>query len=80
MTLTNPECAHPMDDALKRRSITPEEIEEQIHFYEKRLESASGDEARTLQETIHSLKEVTRMRAGTIKIWQRIPEKITGKP
>jgi len=70
-----------LDNALKRRLITPEEVEEQIQFYEKRLETASGDEARTLQETIHSLKaQVTRMRAGTIKIWQRIPEKLTGKP
>jgi hypothetical protein len=46
----------PMDDAAKRRSITPEEVEEQIQLYEKRLETARA----TRQEL--STKRYTALR------------------
>jgi len=72
--VTNPV---PQDETVRRHLITPEETEEDIRVCEKLLETESGDQAKALQDRIDILKaQVVRMRAGTLKIWQRIPTKI----
>jgi hypothetical protein len=75
--ITNPV---PPDETVRRHRITPEETEEHIQVCEKLLETESGDQARALRDRIDILKaQVVRMRAGTLKIWQRIPTKIQPK-
>jgi hypothetical protein len=66
-----------MSDLPKRREITAEEQEEWIRYDEKRLETLSGEEAEKMREWIRQRKEtVARMRAGNVKIFQRIPTKL----
>ena len=60
-----------------RRQITPEEVEKQIQDDEQRLETLSGEQAEHLREFIRKRKEeLLIMKAGTLKIFQRIPTKI----
>lgn len=64
----------PPDGTVKRRAITPEETEESIRYLEERFKTRTGDEAAELQRHIGQLKaQVAQMRAGTLRIWQRIP-------
>jgi hypothetical protein len=67
---------------MKRREITPEEDEELIRFYRERLETAIDEPSRKkLKESIDYRTEIIKMkRAGTLRIYQRIPGKITPKP
>ena len=66
------------EDIATRRQITPEEEEEWIRHDEKRLETLSGIDAERLREEICKRKEkIAQMRAGTLRIYQRIPKKIT---
>lgn len=75
--ITNPV---PPDETVRRRLITPEETEEHIQVCAKLLESESGDRAKALQDRIDILKaQVVRMRAGALRIWQRVPTKTQPK-
>jgi hypothetical protein len=66
-----------MSDLPKRREITAEEEEEWIRYDEKRLETLSGEQAEKTRELIRQRKEtVASMRAGNVKIFQRIPTKL----
>jgi len=71
------------DETTKRREITSEDTEDLIRFSEARLKLISRslwpNEIAEAQQDIDRLKEqLAKMRAGTLKIWQRIPQKITG--
>jgi hypothetical protein len=75
----------PPDEKTKRRAITPEDTEELIQYEEARLKflrrSRFDDEIQKHQQRIDQLKaQVVKMLAGTLKIWQRIPQKIGGTP
>lgn len=67
---------------MKRREIKPEEDEELIRFYRERLATAIDEPSRQeLKESIAYRTEVIKMkRAGTLRIYQRIPGKIRPTP
>ncbi|MGZ4824728.1 MAG: hypothetical protein ACXVZT_08915 [Terriglobales bacterium] len=63
-------------DIASRKQIPPEGVEKGIQDDEKRLETLSGEQAESLRESISNRKEeLLRMKAGTLKIFQRIPER-----
>lgn len=68
-----------MDDTIRRREITAEEEEDFIRYLEQRLQTTSGAARQELQQQIDlRRKTLDHMRSGSLRIWQRIPERIPG--
>ena len=66
---------------MKRREITPEEDLESIRLYEELMMTADEKQKQKLRRRIEASQGVIEMkRAGTLRVYQRIPGKIGPKP